>query len=91
MIVHLFLSGTEDYWDDPRKVGSEVTASNGGYYYQGPGAGTSTFINPQQTEEEKIPQTRRCLLPVQRGRYGSQSDTSRLDRTRISHTIIIYI
>uniref|UniRef100_UPI0037E9B6E1 meprin A subunit beta n=1 Tax=Semicossyphus pulcher TaxID=241346 RepID=UPI0037E9B6E1 len=36
--------GTEYYWDDPRKVGSKVTASDGSYYYRGPGYGTSTFI-----------------------------------------------
>ncbi|XP_015241270.1 PREDICTED: meprin A subunit beta-like [Cyprinodon variegatus] len=36
--------GTEFYWDDPRKVGSKVTASDGGSYYRGPGYGTSTFI-----------------------------------------------
>ncbi|XP_033181067.1 meprin A subunit beta-like [Mastacembelus armatus] len=36
--------GTEYYWDDPRKVGSKVTASDGSYYYRGPGSGTSTFI-----------------------------------------------
>ncbi|XP_068175405.1 meprin A subunit beta [Antennarius striatus] len=36
--------GTEFYWDDPKKVGSKVTASDGTYYYRGPGTGTSTFI-----------------------------------------------
>ncbi|KAM9357980.1 meprin A subunit beta [Symphorus nematophorus] len=36
--------GTEFYWDDPSKVGSKVTASDGSYYYRGPGTGTSTFI-----------------------------------------------
>ncbi|XP_049911883.1 meprin A subunit beta-like isoform X3 [Epinephelus moara] len=36
--------GTEYYWDDPRKVGSQVTASDGSYYYRGPGTGTSVFI-----------------------------------------------
>ncbi|XP_076581894.1 meprin A subunit beta [Chaetodon auriga] len=36
--------GTEYYWDDPRKVGSKVTASDGSYYYRGPGFGTSSFI-----------------------------------------------
>uniref|UniRef100_A0A8C4E417 Metalloendopeptidase n=1 Tax=Dicentrarchus labrax TaxID=13489 RepID=A0A8C4E417_DICLA len=36
--------GTEYYWDNPRKVGSKVTASDGSYYYRGPGTGTSTFI-----------------------------------------------
>ncbi|XP_027884525.1 meprin A subunit beta [Xiphophorus couchianus] len=37
--------GTEFYWDDPRKVGSEVTGSDGSSYYRGPGYGTSTFIS----------------------------------------------
>ncbi|XP_033996633.1 meprin A subunit beta isoform X1 [Trematomus bernacchii] len=36
--------GTEFYWDDPRKVGSKVIASDGSYYYRGPGTGTSSFI-----------------------------------------------
>ncbi|XP_074492504.1 meprin A subunit beta-like isoform X2 [Sebastes fasciatus] len=36
--------GTEYYWDDPRKVGSKVTASDGSYYYRGPGLGTSSFL-----------------------------------------------
>uniref|UniRef100_H3CZP0 Metalloendopeptidase n=1 Tax=Tetraodon nigroviridis TaxID=99883 RepID=H3CZP0_TETNG len=36
--------GTEFYWDDPRKVGSKITASDGSFYYRGPGYGTSTFI-----------------------------------------------
>ncbi|XP_069006075.1 meprin A subunit beta [Embiotoca jacksoni] len=36
--------GTEYYWDNPRKVGSKVTASDGSYYYRGSGYGTSTFI-----------------------------------------------
>ncbi|XP_041647721.1 meprin A subunit beta [Cheilinus undulatus] len=36
--------GSEHYWDDPRKVGSKVTASDGSYYYRGPGYGTSTYI-----------------------------------------------
>ncbi|KAM6938838.1 meprin A subunit beta [Lycodopsis pacificus] len=36
--------GTEFYWDDPRKVGSKVTASDGSSYYRGPGTGTSSFI-----------------------------------------------
>ncbi|CAB1425737.1 unnamed protein product [Pleuronectes platessa] len=36
--------GTEYYWDDPRKVGSKVTQSDGSFYYRGPGTGTSTFI-----------------------------------------------
>lgn len=41
----LLVSGTEFYWDDPRKVGSEVTGSDGSSYYRGPGYGTSTFIS----------------------------------------------
>ncbi|XP_020486391.2 meprin A subunit beta [Labrus bergylta] len=36
--------GYEYYWDDPRKVGSKVTSSDGSSYYRGPGYGTSTFI-----------------------------------------------
>lgn len=40
----VFLPGAEYYWDDPRKVGSKVTASDGSHYYLGPGIGTNTFI-----------------------------------------------
>ncbi|KAA8594567.1 meprin A subunit beta [Etheostoma spectabile] len=36
--------GTEYFWDNPRKVGSKVTVSDGSYYYRGPGSGTSAFI-----------------------------------------------
>lgn len=42
--VYLCLPGTEYYWDNPRKVGSKVTLSDGSYYYRGPGTGTSSFI-----------------------------------------------
>ncbi|KAA0708776.1 Meprin A subunit beta [Triplophysa tibetana] len=34
----------EYYWDDPRKVGSQVTDSDGNSYYRGPGYGTTNFI-----------------------------------------------
>lgn len=36
--------GSQHYWDNPRKVGSKVTESDGSVYYRGPGYGTSTFI-----------------------------------------------
>ncbi|TNM87641.1 hypothetical protein fugu_005862 [Takifugu bimaculatus] len=36
--------GTEFYWDDPRKVGSKVSVSDGSFYYRGPGLGTSSFL-----------------------------------------------
>ncbi|KAM8745389.1 meprin A subunit beta-like [Acanthopagrus schlegelii] len=36
--------GTEFYWDNPSKVGSKVTESDGSTYYRGPGTGTSVFI-----------------------------------------------
>uniref|UniRef100_UPI003AABE8F2 meprin A subunit beta-like n=1 Tax=Centroberyx gerrardi TaxID=166262 RepID=UPI003AABE8F2 len=36
--------GTEFYWDNPRKVGSLVSGSDGSQYYRGPGTGTSTFL-----------------------------------------------
>ncbi|XP_008291088.1 meprin A subunit beta-like [Stegastes partitus] len=36
--------GTEYYWDNPQKVGSKVTESDGSYYYRGAGYGTSAFI-----------------------------------------------
>ncbi|XP_073333245.1 meprin A subunit beta isoform X1 [Pagrus major] len=36
--------GTEFYWDNPSKVGSKVTESDGSFYYRGSGTGTSVFI-----------------------------------------------
>lgn len=44
LTVHLFVPGTEYYWDNPSKVGSKVTVSDGSHYYRGPGTGTSSFI-----------------------------------------------
>ncbi|XP_040895413.1 meprin A subunit beta [Toxotes jaculatrix] len=46
--------GTEYYWDDPRKVGSKVTASDGSYYYRGPGTGTSSFITHSRLRNRKF-------------------------------------
>uniref|UniRef100_A0A8C2XUC1 Metalloendopeptidase n=1 Tax=Cyclopterus lumpus TaxID=8103 RepID=A0A8C2XUC1_CYCLU len=40
----MLTDGTEYYWDDPRKVGYKVTASDGSFYYRGPGTGTSSFL-----------------------------------------------
>ncbi|KAM6921202.1 meprin A subunit beta-like [Xenentodon cancila] len=46
--------GTEHHWDDPRKVGSKITASDGSYYYRGPGSGTSTFITHKRLTSRKF-------------------------------------
>ncbi|XP_068612281.1 meprin A subunit beta [Brachionichthys hirsutus] len=46
--------GTEFYWDDPNEVGSKVTASDGSYYYRGPGTGTSTFITHSRLRSRKF-------------------------------------
>ncbi|XP_038572752.1 meprin A subunit beta-like [Micropterus salmoides] len=40
----MFSDGTKYYWDNPRKVGSKVTESDGSFYYRGPGFGTTAFI-----------------------------------------------
>ncbi|XP_038554056.1 meprin A subunit beta-like [Micropterus salmoides] len=32
------------FWDDPRKVGIEVTDTDGSKYFRGPGAGTPTYL-----------------------------------------------
>ncbi|KAM6919054.1 meprin A subunit beta-like [Xenentodon cancila] len=32
------------FWDDPRKVGVEVTDADGSKYFRGPGAGTGTYL-----------------------------------------------
>ncbi|XP_018525307.1 meprin A subunit beta [Lates calcarifer] len=46
--------GKEYYWDDPSKVGSKVTASDGSYYYRGPGTGTSSFITHSRLRSRKF-------------------------------------
>ncbi|XP_059197329.1 meprin A subunit beta [Centropristis striata] len=46
--------GTEFYWDDPRKVGSKVTASDGTFYYRGPGTGTSVFMTHSRLKSRKF-------------------------------------
>lgn len=32
------------FWDDPRKVGVEVTDADGSKYFRGPGAGTAVYL-----------------------------------------------
>ncbi|XP_042337589.1 meprin A subunit beta, partial [Plectropomus leopardus] len=32
------------FWDDPRKVGTEVTHTDGSKYFRGPGAGTAVYL-----------------------------------------------
>ncbi|XP_053739693.1 meprin A subunit beta [Synchiropus splendidus] len=32
------------FWDDPQKVGTEVTAPDGSKYFRGPGSGTALFL-----------------------------------------------
>lgn len=32
------------FWDDPRKVGTEVNDTNGSTYFRGPGAGTAVYL-----------------------------------------------
>ncbi|TDH16472.1 hypothetical protein EPR50_G00019810 [Perca flavescens] len=46
--------GTEYYWDNPRKVGSKVTVSDGSYYYRGPGMGTSAFITHRRLKSRNF-------------------------------------
>ena len=36
--------GTGLYWDDPRKVGMEVTEPDGTRYFRGPGLGTNVYL-----------------------------------------------
>ncbi len=36
---------TEFFWDDPRKVGFEVTDADGSKYFRGPGSGTSAYLS----------------------------------------------
>ncbi|RXN36398.1 meprin A subunit beta-like protein [Labeo rohita] len=38
------MGNVEYFWDDPRKVGSLVTDSDGSSFYRGPGYGTSSYI-----------------------------------------------
>ncbi|XP_068604986.1 meprin A subunit beta [Brachionichthys hirsutus] len=38
-------TGSEIFlWDDPRKIGSEVTDTDGSKYFRGPGAGTAVYL-----------------------------------------------
>ncbi|KAL6108543.1 uncharacterized protein ACO6RY_19049 [Pungitius sinensis] len=46
--------GNEYYWDNPKKVGSKVTASDGSYFYRGPGSGTSTFITHSRLKSREF-------------------------------------
>ncbi|XP_023284999.1 meprin A subunit beta-like isoform X1 [Seriola lalandi dorsalis] len=45
--------GTQYYWDNPRKVGSKVTESDGSYY-RGPGSGTSSFLTHSRLRSNKF-------------------------------------
>lgn len=36
--------GGDLFWDDPRKVGMEVSDTDGSVYYRGPGAGTAVYL-----------------------------------------------
>ncbi|KAL1254555.1 hypothetical protein QQF64_016784 [Cirrhinus molitorella] len=38
------MGNVEYFWDDPRKVGSLVTDTDGSSFYRGPGYGTSSYI-----------------------------------------------
>ncbi len=38
------MGNVEYFWDDPRKVGSLVTDTDGSKFYRGPGSGTSNYI-----------------------------------------------
>ncbi|XP_059196309.1 meprin A subunit beta-like isoform X2 [Centropristis striata] len=46
--------GIELYWDDPREVGSKITASDGTYYYRGPGNGKKKFISHSGLKSRKF-------------------------------------
>ncbi|KAM3605108.1 uncharacterized protein V6R79_020895 [Siganus canaliculatus] len=38
-------SDNQFYWDDPRKVGFEVTDGDGSTYFRGPGSGTAVYLS----------------------------------------------
>uniref|UniRef100_A0A8C5EM71 Metalloendopeptidase n=1 Tax=Gouania willdenowi TaxID=441366 RepID=A0A8C5EM71_GOUWI len=44
----------ELYWDNPSKVGSKVTASDGTTYYRGPGFGTSSFLSHRRIKSRNF-------------------------------------
>ncbi|XP_056149215.1 meprin A subunit beta [Lampris incognitus] len=45
------ISGSDKfYWDDPRKVGKEVTGADGSKYFRGPGSGTSVYLTHQRAK-----------------------------------------
>ncbi|XP_037537586.1 meprin A subunit beta [Nematolebias whitei] len=40
-----FLSDSDEFfWDDPRKIGVEVTDTDGSKYFRGPGSGTAVYL-----------------------------------------------
>lgn len=44
MYIKYTFSSDNFFWDDPRKVGPEVTAPDGLKYFQGPRAGTPVYL-----------------------------------------------
>lgn len=89
MTVHLSPPGTEYYWDDPRKVGSKVTASDGSYYYRGPGTGTSIFITHSRLKSRNFIKGDDAFFLF--SLEGVESFTRQLDGSRISYTTILYM
>ncbi|KAJ8272787.1 hypothetical protein GJAV_G00093440 [Gymnothorax javanicus] len=49
--THVDVNGNKVFfWDDPRKVGSLVTAEDGSRYYRGPGSGTSVYLTHSRAD-----------------------------------------
>lgn len=44
----------EFFWDDPRKVGSRVTDTDGSTFYRGSGYGTSSFITHERLKSRRF-------------------------------------
>lgn len=39
-----FTDSDQFFWDDPRKVGTEVNDTDGSTYFRGPGSGTAVYL-----------------------------------------------
>ncbi|CAB1428796.1 unnamed protein product [Pleuronectes platessa] len=55
------------FWDDPRKVGSEVTDADGSKYFRGPGAGTAVYLTHLRAKSRDFIKGGDALIPPLNG------------------------
>lgn len=66
----------ELYWDDPRKVGVEVTHEDGSTYHRGPGAGTAVYLtHPRAKSRDFIKGGDAIFLLTMEGKKKKKSAT----------------